>query len=275
LTGCAPELPSITLRRLGREILYRIDRDRPAPNEPESAHPDNDAHITVKPSDRVRVVAEFEPVTGALLTSMVSALTTPAPTPTDDGEPDRRIPGQRTGDALADIIHRCANAGHAARGRRTETARPGHRVAGRPPREARPRDSGDRHPRRDPQPHREPGSEAGLRRAHHPRGVGFPLRTHGRRSDHPDGARGDAQGGDLPGPRRCLPRMRSTSAMVRRPSCRSLAGRGTNQPGESRAAVPTAPYVDPPLRLADDHGRRRKYPSSSTPVHKSGATTQG
>ncbi|HEX7661418.1 MAG TPA: DUF222 domain-containing protein, partial [Pseudonocardiaceae bacterium] len=109
LTDLVPTQDARSLRRWGRELLERLDQDGPEPREPEPmVEPHNEAHILVKPSGRVRLVAELDPEPGALLTTMVSSLTTPKP---HDGQPDPRSPAERAGDALAEILYRVADGG--------------------------------------------------------------------------------------------------------------------------------------------------------------------
>ena len=109
LTELVPTQDARSLRRWGRELLERLDQDGPEPREPEPmVEPHNEAHILVKPSGRVRLVAELDPEPGALLTTMVSSLTTPKP---HDGQPDPRSTAERAGDALAEILYRAADGG--------------------------------------------------------------------------------------------------------------------------------------------------------------------
>ena len=109
LAELAPTHDARSLRKWGRELLARLDQDGPEPHEPEPmVEPHNEAHIMVKPSGRVRLVAELDPEPGALLTTMISSLTTPN---THDGQPDPRSCAERAGDALADILYRVADAG--------------------------------------------------------------------------------------------------------------------------------------------------------------------
>ena len=109
LTDAAGTVHANGLRKWGRELLYRLDQDGPEPREPEPlVAPHNELDVTVTPSGRVRLAGELDPEPGALLTTLLSSLTTPK---TLDGQPDPRTPAQRAGDGLADILYRAADTG--------------------------------------------------------------------------------------------------------------------------------------------------------------------
>ena len=96
LTDAAGTVHANGLRKWGRELLYRLDQDGPEPREPEPlVAPHNELDVTVTPSGRVRLAGELDPEPGALLTTLLSSLTTPK---TLDGQPDPRTPAQRAGD---------------------------------------------------------------------------------------------------------------------------------------------------------------------------------
>ncbi|HEX7662731.1 MAG TPA: DUF222 domain-containing protein [Pseudonocardiaceae bacterium] len=87
------------LRRWGRALLNQLETNEPAP----AASSRNEANVLVQPSGRVRLVADLAPEPGALLTTMLSSLTTP--------DQDPRSAAERAGDALAEILHRAADGG--------------------------------------------------------------------------------------------------------------------------------------------------------------------
>ena len=90
------------LRRWSRALLTHLEQAGPVP--PANVPSTNEANVLVQPSGRVRLVADLAPEPGALLTTLLSSLTTPVPQ-------DPRTLAQRTGDALADILHRAADGG--------------------------------------------------------------------------------------------------------------------------------------------------------------------
>ncbi|TNC22407.1 DUF222 domain-containing protein, partial [Amycolatopsis alkalitolerans] len=92
------------VKRLGSEILHRLDPDGDEPRDKDLERPRN--QLDVRETSRgVSGSFDLDTEAGALLTNLLSPLTEPAPTP--DG-PDPRGASERRGDAFVEILHLAA-----------------------------------------------------------------------------------------------------------------------------------------------------------------------
>ncbi|KAA9153540.1 DUF222 domain-containing protein, partial [Amycolatopsis acidicola] len=92
--------------RLGREIAQRLDPDGHQPDDQDPARPQRRLDITERHNGGITGSFDLDTETGALLTTLLSPLTTPRAS--DDG-PDLRTPSERRGDAFADILRLAAH----------------------------------------------------------------------------------------------------------------------------------------------------------------------
>lgn len=103
LVQAARELDPLAVRRLGREIIARVDQDGLEPADADVAGPVNQLDLTVKRDGRVALRGELDAEAGTLLTALISPLAKPRPD-------DVRSIVERQGDALAELVHLAANA---------------------------------------------------------------------------------------------------------------------------------------------------------------------
>src|SRR6266581_6818439 len=107
LVNAAREVDPLAVKRLGREIIARVDQDGPQPSDGEVVDPVNELNLTVRRGGRVALRGDLDEEAGAVLTGLLSPLAKPRPV---EGQPDLRSVGERQGDAFAELIHLAANA---------------------------------------------------------------------------------------------------------------------------------------------------------------------
>lgn len=91
------------LRKAGRHLLARLDQDGKPPSDDEPAQPDRALRWNWTRSGTLRFTGHLDREAGQLLETLISPLAKPRPAD-GGGEPDRRGPSQRQGDALAEIL---------------------------------------------------------------------------------------------------------------------------------------------------------------------------
>lgn len=108
LVTAAAGLDAQTLRRrIGTELIARLDPDGPEPGQHDPYQPANELHCYPRRDGRLRIRGEFDAETGAVLMSQLSPLAKPRPT---EGKADLRGAGERLGDAFAELVQLAANA---------------------------------------------------------------------------------------------------------------------------------------------------------------------
>jgi hypothetical protein len=109
LAADARETHPNAVRKLGEQIIARIDQDGHAPTEREQAEPKNSLRYRRTGAGRFIATLDIDQEAGEELEDLLTVLG--APRQDAPGVPDSRPHAQRMGDAFAEIVHAAAKSG--------------------------------------------------------------------------------------------------------------------------------------------------------------------